>query len=62
MSQMKCMESSIVLNPEDVCEREEWIMPGRILSRDTLDQPRIQVGGGEHEASCFLDQNEGKCS
>ena len=33
---MKCMESSIVLTPEDVCGKEEWIVPGLILSRDMV--------------------------
>ena len=36
MSRMKCMESSIVLTPEDICSKEEWIVQGAILSRDSL--------------------------
>ena len=32
---MKCMES-IVLTPEDICSREEWIVQGAILSRDLV--------------------------
>ena len=38
MSQMKCMGSSIVLTPEDICEREEWIAPRGILSRAMVYQ------------------------
>ena len=36
MSRMKCMESSIVLTPKDICSKEEWIVQGAILSRDSV--------------------------
>ena len=53
MSRMKCMESSIVLTPKDICSREEWIVPGAIISKDW-----VQVSREVHETSCCLDLTE----
>ena len=33
---MKCTESSLVLTPEDICSREEWVVQGATLSRDLV--------------------------
>ena len=59
MSQMNCMESGIVLTPEDICSREEWIVQGAILEGlGTLVHQRVQVGWGVHETCCGLDLTE----
>ena len=60
MSQMNCMESSIVLTPEDICSREEWIAQGAILIKGlgTLVRQRVQVSRGVRETCCHLDRNE----
>ena len=62
MSRMKCMESSIVLTPKDICSREKWSVQGAILSRDLVHlsiKGYKLVGDCVRRAVAWTSQNVG---
>ena len=62
MARMKCTESSIVLTPEDICSKEEWILQGATLSRDLVHlSPKgyKMVGDCVRRAVAWTTQNVG---